>query len=345
MALYTDARQVRELYREAAELGFLIPGLNAENRDTLECVFTAAKRLGSELGVPHLPVCVSVTGRYQGRSQLPNYTSLGCAVEGLLAFEADMKVLLRAGGPFEHLRVHAHLDHGQPDLDQDLFDLGRGLFGSVMFDASARPMAENRDMTRQFVEEWRETYLVEGAVDELPVSGAPTRTDDLTRPEEAKRFLDETGVDLIVVNVGTEHRATAERARYHADRARAIAEVAGGRMVLHGTSSLGKTSLREVAADGFVRFNLWTAVETLGGQAIARDTLRNLRHILPRSELEALRSASILGDAALAQPGAPSLSYLPHQYRRDKVWAPAVTEYYYQVLSGCGYERLAPGSR
>jgi len=341
MPLYTDANQVRELYREAAELGFLIPGLNVENRDTLECIFTAATRLGPELGVPGLPICISVTGRYEGRSQLPNYTSLGCAVEGLLAFEADIKGLLRLGGPFGHLRVHAHLDHGQPDLDQDLFELGRGTFGSVMYDASARPLGENRKMTRRFMEQWGDTYLVEGAVDELPVSGAAVPFDDLTRPEDAKLFLDETGVDLIVVNVGTEHRATAERARYHAERAREIGAVAGGKMVLHGTSSLGKTSFREVAADGFVRFNLWTAVETLGGQAIARDTLRNLHYILPRAELEELRSEGILGDAALAQPGAPSLTYLPHEYRRDKVWVPVVTEHYYQVLSGCGYERLA----
>jgi len=340
MPLYTDADQVRELYREAAELGFLIPGLNVENRDTLECILTAAIRLGSELVVPGLPICISVTGRYEGRSQLPNYTSLGCAVEGLLAFEADIKGLLRPGGPFEHLRVHAHLDHAQPDLDQDLVELGRGTFGSVMLDASARPLAENRQVTRRFVERWGEVYLVEGAADELPVSGSAGSSDDLTRSEDAKLFLDETGVDLIVVNVGTEHRATAERARYHADRARAIGEVAGGKMVLHGTSSLGKTSLREVAADGFVRFNLWTAVETLGGQAVARDALRNLPSILPRGELEELRSQGVLGDAALAHPGAPSLTYLPHQYRRDKVWGPVVTEYYYQVLSGCGYERL-----
>ena len=46
MPIITDPHAVRALYAEAAEKGFLIPGLGAENRDTLECCFRAAKRLG-----------------------------------------------------------------------------------------------------------------------------------------------------------------------------------------------------------------------------------------------------------------------------------------------------------
>lgn len=341
MPVITDPRSVRAMYAEAAEKGYLIPGIGAENRDTLECCFAAAKRLGEEIGVPEIPLCIAVTGRYSGRSQLTNYTSLGCPVEGLIAFADDLRELLRGGGPFDQLRVHAHLDHGQPERDEDLFQAGRGIFGSVMYDASTRPLDENREMTARFVEEWKDIYVIEGAVDEITESGGiQAEDDDLTKPEDARRFLDETGVDLIVVNVGTEHRATADRVKYHEDRARAIGEVAGGKMVLHGSSSLGDRPVGTVAADGFVRFNMWTAIETTGGQAIAADVVRNLSHLLPQDQLRALVDEGLLGQKVLKDSGKPSLEYLPHQYRRDQVWAPVVTDFLQGVLRQCGYERL-----
>ncbi len=341
MPIITDPHAVRALYAEAAEKGFLIPGLGAENRDTLECCFRAAKRLGEEIGVPNIALCTSVTGRYGGRSQLVNYTSLGCAVEGLLAFADDMRALLRPGGPFDKLRVHAHLDHGQPGLDDDLFEAGRGVFGSVMYDASALSLDENREKTAKFVSEWKDVYLIEGAVDEITeYGGAHAPDDDLTKPEDARLFLDETGVDLIVVNVGTEHRATADRVKYHGDRARSIAEVAGGKMVLHGSSSLGDQPLGSIAQDGFVRFNMWTGLETKAGQALARDTIRNLHHLLPTSEVRELVDEGWLGGNYRDTEAHPSLEYLPHQYRRDKVWAPALEDVLHGVLSQCGYERI-----
>ncbi len=342
MPIITDPHAVRGMYAEAAEKGILIPGIGAENRDTLESLFLAAKRLGDELGVHGIPLCAAVTGRYSGRSQLTNYTSLASAVDGLIAFADDLRALLRRGGPFEQLRVHAHLDHGQPGLDDDLFEAGRGIFGSVMYDASALSLDENRERTAQFVREWQGIYLIEGAVDEITeFRGVHAPDDELTKPEDARRFLDDTGVDLIVVNVGTEHRATADRAKYHADRARAIAEVARGRMVLHGSSSLGDQPLGAIVDDGFVRFNMWTGLETKGGQALARDTIRNLHHLLPDAELRQLVSEGWLGERVLAHAAAPSLEYLPHQYRRDRVWAPAVREVLYGVLGQCGFERLA----
>jgi fructose-bisphosphate aldolase class II len=341
--LLTDASAVRDLYQEARDRGFLIPGIGAENRETLECCFTAARRLGAEIGVPEIPLCIGITGRYAGRSQLRRYTTLGDELESLRAVRDDLLRLLRPDGPFAQLRVHLHLDHGQPDLDQDLFDEGRGTYGSVMFDASALPLAENRALTRRFVEEWGSVYMVEGAVDELPAAGEEAPGDDLTKPEDVRRFLEDTGVDLVVVNVGTEHRATTERAHYHQDRAAAIGKVAGGRMVLHGTSSLGGRPVGSVRDDGFIRFNMWTALETVGGQALARDTIANTVRILPPEAVQRLVADGMLG-LAIGHADGALLEYVTNDHRRDRVWAPAVTDFLVAVLRECRYERVPPTS-
>lgn len=341
MPLLTSAQEVRDLYREAAELGYLIPGLGVENTDTLEYTLRAALAKSTQLGVPDLPICIGATGHYAERTQLRNYTSFDDCTEGLLALRDDLQRLLRGDGPFAALRVHAHLDHGQPVIDQGLFELGRQFLGSVMFDASTLPLAENRAATRRFVETYGGAFLVEGCVDEIPAEGAEgPAEDDLTKPEDAQRFLQETGADLIVVNVGTEHRATKDTVRYHDDRARAIAEVARGRMVLHGGSSLGNTPLRSIVGDGFVRFNLWTATERLGGQAIARDVLTRIGEILPADEVRALVAEGVLGEKALASLPGPSLDFLTHVHRRNAVWGPALLTHLDRVLDQCCYEQL-----
>ena len=111
-------------------------------------------------------------------------------------------------------------------------------------------------------------------------------------------------------------------------------------MVLHGSSSLGDQPLGSIAQDGFVRFNMWTGLETKAGQALARDTIRNLHHLLPTSEVRELVDGGWLGGNYRDTEAHPSLEYLPHQYRRDKVWAPALEDVLHGVLSQCGYERI-----
>lgn len=345
MPLLTTAREARALYDEARTLGYIIPGFCIENTDTLECILHAAKRAARRVGVPDIPICIGFTGHLPDRTQLANYTTLGTPEEGLLAIEADLKRLLRAGGPFADLRVHAHYDHGQPGLDDSLIEAGKGWIASVMFDASMFPLSENRRRTREFVEAHRDVFLVEGAVDEIPEQGRPSeRTDELTSPEEARSFLEETGVDLIVVNVGTEHRATRDKVRYHRDRAREIGQIARGRMVIHGTSSLGGTPISVLPEDGFARFNLWTAIEKTGGQALARDAIRRAGDLLASDELVALEAEGWLGHRPLETAKGPSLDALTHLHRRNDVWAPTVIEFLEGILSQCCFERLRPCS-
>ena len=55
---------------------------------------------------------------------------------------------------------------------------------------------------------------------------------------QARKFLRDTGVDILVPNVGTEHRATADQVRYLSENAREISAALGKILCLHGTSSV-----------------------------------------------------------------------------------------------------------
>lgn len=352
MPLVSQVDEVRLIYEEARRRGLALGCFCTENQRTTEAVLRAAYELSQELGVEDLPVVIGFTAGYPGRSNARSYTSLGDPLLGAQALIDDLKMLLSPRSPYRRLRVMLHLDHGQPEADAPLMEKYLDLLASVMYDASELPLAENIERTARFVGRHRDRVLIEGAVDEIyeSVGGAPGER--LTDPETALRYLRETGVDLLVPNVGTEHRA-AEGARtgYRGERARAIAHKVGRRLCLHGASSLGPDDLERLTEDGFVKVNLWTALARTGGQAVARDLLLNLGNVLDEEEITRLQRSGLLGPR-LTTPDyirstcqgrlGPKLACLTEEHRRG-VWVDAVTATVKRWLRALGYERWIGG--
>jgi fructose-bisphosphate aldolase class II len=89
-----------------------------------------------------------------------------------------------------------------------------------------------------------------------------------SRPEVVEQFVRRSGVDLIVPNLGTEHRtASAEPLDYQHGLAREIAARVGPIQALHGTSSLGGR-LGTVGADGICKINYYTAMARAATAAV-----------------------------------------------------------------------------
>lgn len=106
-------------------------------------------------------------------------------------------------------------------LEGDLTD-----YASIMYDASTLPLEENIRKTAAFVQKRGKDILIEGACDEI-VDATGSVRNALTTPEHALRFCQETGVDLVVCNLGTEHRATGKDLQYHGEVSRAIRDAIG----------------------------------------------------------------------------------------------------------------------
>ena len=347
MPLVTDRQQVKETYQQAAELGIALPVFCTEDRETLEAILASALEMGQELGVADLPIIPAWTTRYPPRGQMRLITACGDPVLGTRLMFSDLALFASEGSPYSKLRILPHLDHAFPWLDRDILENFADQFASVMFDASEKPLEENLRLTAQYVDKFHNRVVIEGAVDEIFEANSAEVRNEPTTVEQAERFVRETGVDIIVPNVGTEHRATAEQVQYRSDRAREISTAVGKILCLHGTSSLRSEDLPKLPEDGFVKVNIYTTLAVHGGQALARQVLQNLGNIFTEPQLKELTAEGVLGNAAGSlnygenePPLKPKLAVVANPPRRD-AWFAAVRKRCGDFLHAFNYERYA----
>lgn len=347
MPLITNYNDVLAIYRDAAERKIGLPVFCAEDRETLEAILASALEYGKRIGVDDLPIIPAWTSRYPPRSQMALVSACGNPRLGHRLFFADLDVFSGPDSPYRQLRIMPHLDHAFPWLDADVLIEWADKFASVMCDASEKPLDENIRVTAEYVRKVRGKVVVEGAVDEVPDNTRPASGigRNCTMPEQARRFLEETGVDLIVPNVGTEHRATGTVARYNAEAAKAISGAVGNILCLHGTSSVPHEILALLPAHGFVKINIYTTLAIHGGQALAQNVLSNLAHIFDKDQLQSLVARGVLGQAVLdkgahAAAIGPRLCNVANPPRRD-AWFGAVRDRCMDFLDVLGYGKFA----
>ena len=342
MPLVTDYNAVKDIYTEAIELGVGLPVFCAEDRETLEAILAAALKMAEEIGVEDIPITPAWTSRYPFRGQMRLLTVCGDPVLGTQMMFSDLKLFTSENSPYRRLRIMPHLDHAFPWLDGDILDNYVDQFASVMCDASERQFEENMKITAQYVEKVKGKVIVEGAVDEICESDGIEKNEPTT-VERAKQFLSRTGVDIIVPNVGTEHRATVDRVEYLSARAREISGAVGKILCLHGTSSVKPEDLPKLTSDGFIKINIYTTLAINGGQAIAHKVLNNLGNIFEAEQLQNLLQKGFLGKNVLSSdfsettlPIKPKLACVSNPTRRD-AWFSAVRDRCYHFLKVFNY--------
>jgi len=319
MPLVLDRNQVLEVYAEASERGWVLPTFNSENLTTTESILKATLDYGDKVGVEDIPIIIGITNNYEPRPQSVLYTHTRRWDIGLKLFLKDLEVLSSKGSPYGRLKVMIHLDHIQWDNDLELLDWDMGQFSSIMYDASTLSLDKNIERTVQFREKHAENILIEGACDVIgKTSGDPDG--GLTSPEDAYRFLSETGVDIIVANLGTEHRASAAELEYHSGLAKEITKKLGkGCLCLHGTSSVSVDSLGELFSDGIRKVNIWTALERDSSTVLFEDMINNTAKIIGQRKSEQLMAASLLGNNVDVKHKA-SIEYFTTTYRQGVIY-------------------------
>jgi fructose-bisphosphate aldolase class II len=163
--------------------------------------------------------------------------------------------------------VAVHLDHAtRATLAREAVDLG---FGSVMFDASALPYADNVEATSSIAawcherDVWVEAELGEiGGKDGVHAAGV--RTD----PSEAAEFVAATGVDALAVAVGSSHAMLTRDAVLDLDLVRAIRGKVPVPLVLHGSSGVPDDALSAGVAAGLTKINIATQLNKVFTAAV-----------------------------------------------------------------------------
>jgi fructose-bisphosphate aldolase class II len=164
-----------------------------------------------------------------------------------------------------HIPTVIHLDHGD-DIELVRQSIKSG-FSSVMYDGSKYPLDENIKRTREIVKiAHAEDISVEGEIGVVggfeglavgDVSHEQLRR-LYTRPEEARRFVEETGVDALAVAVGTVHAMPIQNADIDFQRLKEIHEAVAVPLVFHGCTGLKDEDYHTAIALGVKKFNVGT---------------------------------------------------------------------------------------
>jgi len=340
MPIITNGEHAREILNGIMERGASIPCFCTESVYTTEAIFSGARSYKENHNIEgKLPLIIAFTASYEDRQQLKNYTGLQDFREGIIAVKSDIERLSRKDGPYPDLDIIIHLDHAQPGEDDWIIEEYGDWLSSVMWDCSKYSMKDNISMVRKFVSKNKNRFIIEGAVDEIynySTTNEPMEViDRITDPGTAEQYYRETGVDLIVANLGTEHRRTEGTVAYHGKEARLISQEVGRRLVLHGTSSLNEEEIKHLAADGIVKVNLWGNLEAKPGKELLTKLIKEMEHQLSKSQVEELVSAGYLDKSMLSGTYKPSIHYLTEKYRRDEIYLPEATriiQYFYEQL-------------
>jgi fructose-bisphosphate aldolase, class II len=153
--------------------------------------------------------------------------------------------------------VAVHLDHAtSADLVREGVRLG---FGSVMFDASRLDYADNVRATAELTRWCHDQGLwVEAELGEIGGKDGVHSPTVRTRPDEAARYVADTGVDALAVAVGSSHAMLTRDAVLNIRLIEAIRAAVSVPLVLHGSSGVPDDDLAAAVRAGMTKINVAT---------------------------------------------------------------------------------------
>src|SRR6201998_2294194 len=229
---------LRNLLQEAQENGVAIGHFNISDLVLLNAVFAAAR----ELNAPVLG------GLWKGERECVGTRQIAAFVRSVRE-EFDFPIFLNAD--------HTH------SLAKGV-EAAKAGFDSIVFDLSALPFEENVRQTKQAVEALKAinpSMMVEGEIGDIGTGSeihdsSPDLSKGLSTPEEAKQFVESTGVDILAPAVGNMHgmlRSMVQgETKKHLDieRIAAIKKAANVFLTLHGGSGTDDGDFRKAIAAG-----------------------------------------------------------------------------------------------
>ena len=235
---------------------------NFYNLETLQGVLRAASKLNE-------PIILQLT-----KSSI-DYMGLKTAV-----------TLARTGLEEYDVEGWVHLDHGgSVDLAQRCLDAG---FDSVMIDGSELPFKENVKITKEVVERAKSYGAhVEAELGYVAKLGQSHEEQGFTQPEEAKKFVEETGIDALAVAVGTAHGFYKQEPQLQLQLLTDIARNTPATLVLHGGSGVPAEQLRAAISKGICKVNLATEIKNIFMKTLQEQLTNNeeidLRKVFPKA--------------------------------------------------------------
>ncbi|MCX6721135.1 MAG: ketose-bisphosphate aldolase [Candidatus Staskawiczbacteria bacterium] len=188
------------------------------------------------------------------------------------------------------LPIFLNLDHGKSfEYLKQAMDAG---YDMVHFDGSKLPLEENIKITKEVKKhaKWK-GILIEGEVGKLGTDSSTLysekfeiKEEDLTKPEEAQKFVKETKVDLLAISMGNFHgiEISGIDPNLRLDVLKAAREkVPDVLFVLHGGSGTPEEDIKEAIKLGIVKININTELRLAFSGNLRRYLKDNLEEITP----------------------------------------------------------------
>lgn len=242
---------------------------NVSDLAILKAVFEASRDL-------NVPVIV---GASEGERQFMGVHQIAAMVKSLRD-EYDFPIFLNA----DHTHSLANA-----------IEAAKAGFDWIVFDVSTLPFEENVRQTKTAVhalKALRPDILVEGEIGDIGSgseihAAAPDLQKGLTKPAEAKQFVEETKIDTLAPAVGNMHGmlksmvAGNVRKRLDIQRIRAIKAEARIFMTLHGGSGTADDDLREAIAAGITVVHINTEVRLAWRRGLDNALAKQPNEIVP----------------------------------------------------------------
>lgn len=177
--------------------------------------------------------------------------------------------------------VSVHLDHAEStDLCREAVKLG---FTSIMYDGSKLPDAQNRETTAEITAFAHEHGVsVEAELGEVGGKNGVHDPSARTNPEDAAKFVADTGVDLLAVAVGSSHAMATREAVLDNQLIAAIHELVPVPLVLHGSSGVPDEGMVAAIQSGMTKINVSTHLNVVFTQGVRQILDENPKIVDPR---------------------------------------------------------------
>lgn len=259
-----------EILQDAHKNNYAVGAFNVNNMEIVQAIIEAAEETNS-------PVILQAS---QGGLKYAGVEYIA-ALGKVAAENAKVPVAL-------------HLDHGT-DFDQVMLCIRHG-FSSVMIDGSRFELEENIAITKKVIEVARavgvsveaELGKIGGTEDDITVD---ERDATFTDPKDAKRFVDETGVDFLAIAVGTAHGVYKGEPKLDFDRIKTIKGIVDIPLVLHGSSGVPNEAIERAVSIGINKINIDTDLRMAFSNAIKDFLKEDPDNIDPRKILGPAKKA------------------------------------------------------
>jgi len=260
---------LRDVLEQAQKSGVAVGHFNISDLVLLKAVFAAAQKL-------NVPVIVGLS---EGEREFVGARQIGALVRSLRE-EFDFPIFLNA----DHT-------HSLPKA----IEAAKAGFDSIVFDLSALPFEENVRQTKEAVEALKAinpAILIEGEIGDIGTGSeihdkAPDLTRGLTSPEQAKQYVDATGIDILAPAVGNMHGMLKSMVHgettKHLDIPR-IAEIKKAVktfITLHGGSATNDTDFLKAIAAGINIIHINTELRVAWRRGLEEGLAKNPDEVVP----------------------------------------------------------------